>query len=266
GVDEVYHCAAIVSFRSSERKKMIANNVEGTSNLVNACIYNRVKKFCHVSSIAALGRNSNGEPVTEQTSWVPSKKNSGYSESKFYSEAEVWRGMQEGLDSVIVNPSIILGPGDWQSSSAKLFQTIFDGMKFYTKGVTGYVDVHDVVSAMVLLMDDNHFEKSKNQRFVLNAENWSYQDLFFSIADELGKKRPSVYVSDALLGLSWRLAAMGSVFTGKPSAITKETVANSNQKFNFDGTKIISVAEDFQYKKISTSIQEISKILLKERQ
>lgn len=260
GVDEVYHCAAIVSFHSSERKKMISNNVEGTANLVNAALKNGVKKFCHVSSIAALGRTNSDIPVTEETSWVPSKKKSGYSESKFFSEVEVWRGIQEELDSVIVNPSIILGPGNWKSGSPKLFKTINDGMQFYTKGITGYVDVRDVVNVMLLLMDDKNFETCKNQRYLLNATNLSYQELFCTIADELGKKRPRVYAPDVLLGVAWRFAALSGIF-GNPSPITHETVANSNQKFYFDGSKITQKIEGFNYRDISETIKEVSEIL-----
>ncbi|NQU85506.1 MAG: NAD-dependent epimerase/dehydratase family protein [Mariniphaga sp.] len=266
GVEKVYHCAAIVSFYTADRKKMIANNVDGTANLVNASIHNGVKKFCHVSSIAALGRTLNGIPVTEETSWIPSKKNSGYSESKFFSEAEVWRGIQEGLDSVIVNPSIILGPGEWDTGSPKLFKSIYDGMKFYTKGITGYVDIEDVVKAMVLLMSDKNFESCKNQRFLLNSENRSYHDIFYSIADELRKKRPQYYVSDFMLGFVWRLAAFGSFITRKPSVITRDAVTNSNRKFYFDGNKINQKIEDFRYKNISDSVKDICAILLSEKQ
>jgi dihydroflavonol-4-reductase len=138
GVETIYHCAAIVSFDPNERKEMIANNVEGTSNLVDAAIQKGVKRICHVSSISALGKTGNGEPVTEETNWIPSRKNTGYSQSKFFSEAEIWRGIEEGLDAVIVNPSIIVGPGKWGSGSPALFRVVNKGMKFYTRGSTGF--------------------------------------------------------------------------------------------------------------------------------
>jgi len=201
GITEIYHCAAIVSFDPKERKKMIANNVEGTANLVNAALENGVRKFCHVSSVAALGQLENGQLIAEETNWVPSKKVSGYSESKFFSEAEIWRGMEEGLDAVIVNPSIILGPANWETGSAKMFKTVWDGMKFYTNGITGFVDVKDVVSAMILLMNDTNFSTVKNKRFLLSSENCSYRDIFFQIADALGKPRPKYFASSFLLGI-----------------------------------------------------------------
>jgi nucleoside-diphosphate-sugar epimerase len=236
---------------------MISNNVEGTANLIDSALHNGVAKFCHVSSIAALGRNNNDEPVTEETSWTPSKKNTGYSESKFFSEAEVWRGIHEGLNAVIVNPSIILGPGNWDSGSPKIFKTIYDGMKFYTKGITGYVDARDVAKAMVQLMDNKNFENCKNQRYLLNSANVSYQQLFYSIADELGKKKPSFFTSDPMLEVGWRAAAVAGFITRKPSPVTRDTVANANRHFYFDGTKITKKVPDFVYRDISETIRDV---------
>lgn len=255
GVTEIYHCAAIISFQTKERSKMISNNVDGTANLVNAAIENGVSKICHVSSIAALGRLENGEPVTEDTNWIPVKKISGYSESKFFSEAEIWRGIEEGVDAVIVNPSIILGPANWKNGSAKMFKTIWDGMKFYTKGITGFVDVKDVTRAMIQLMDKSIFETCKSQRFVLNSENLSYKNVFTQIANELDKPKPTIFASNFLLSIVWRIAIFASRLTGKSSMITRETVANSNEINNFDGSKITRTI-DFKYLPISESIKQ----------
>lgn len=264
-VSEIYHCAAIVSFDPKERKRMIANNVEGTANLINAAIENGVKKICHVSSIAALGRLEDGLLVTEETNWVPAKRISGYSESKFFSEAEVWRGIEEGLDAVIVNPSIIFGPSNWETGSSKMFKTIWNGMKFYTRGITGFVDVKDVVKAMILLMDETNFEKAKNQRFLLNSENLSYERVFGQIADALIKPRPKYFASDMLLKIVWRAAKAASLFSGNPSLITRETVANSNNEFNFDGSKIVKQF-NFEYLPISESIKQTAAFLKSDMQ
>ena len=254
GVDEIYHCAAIVSFDPKDRVQMISNNVEGTANLVDAAIENGVKKICYVSSIAALGKLQNGEVVTEETNWVPTKKNSAYSESKFFSEAEIWRGIEEGLEAVIVNPSIIIGPGNWESSSARLFKTIWDGLKFYTKGVTGYVDVNDVVDIMVRLMEDERFEEHKNQRYLLNAENLSYEAIFNQIADALEKPRPSVFASDFMAGIAWRASAVWSRLSGKTPTITKELATGKNEINKFDGSKVVNVL-GFQYASVAESIK-----------
>jgi len=263
GVDEVYHCAAIVSFNPKERTQMTRNNVEGTANLVNAALENGVKKFCHVSSVAALGKAENGYLVDESTNWVPSKKISGYSESKFFSETEIWRGIEEGLDAIIVNPSIVLGPANWNSGSSQIFKTVWNGMKFYTRGITGYVDVNDLVEAIVQLMDDENFQKHKNQRFLLNAENLSYQDVFSQIADVFGRTRPKYHASPFLLGFVWRAAALYSWLSRKPSAITRETASSSANIRKFDGSKITRKL-DFNYRPVSQSIQQTSNFFLKD--
>ena len=260
-VSVIYHCAAIVSFVSKDRQQMISNNVEGTANLVNAAIENRVKRICHVSSIAALGKLNDGAFVTEQTNWVPSKKASGYSESKFFSEAEIWRGTEEGLDAVIVNPSIILGPANWNTGSAKIFKSVWDGMKFYTKGVTGFVAVQDVVKSMMQLMEDTNFESCKNQRYILSAENLSYQSIFSQIADALNKPRPGIWATDFLLALVWRVAGMASIFTRKAPLITKEAASGRNKMNNFDGSKITRTIY-FSYTSISETIQTTCRFLL----
>jgi len=263
GIDEVYHCAAIVSFNPKERSQMIRNNVDGTANLVNASLENNVKKFCHVSSVAALGKAENGYLVDEATNWVPVKRNSGYSESKFFSETEIWRGIEEGLNAMIVNPSIVLGPGNWNSGSAQIFKTVWDGMKFYTRGITGYVDVNDVVDAIVQLMDDNNFQKHKNQRFLLSAENLSYHEVFSLIADALGKPLPKYYASPFLLAIVWRVAALYSGLSGNPTAITRETASSSATVRKFDGSKITREL-DFEYTPVAESIQQTSKLFLKD--
>jgi len=244
---------------------MISNNVDGTANLVNAAIENGVTKICHVSSIAALGRLENGEPITEETNWIPVKKISGYSESKFFSEAEIWRGIEEGLDAVIINPSIILGPAKWENGSAKMFKTIWDGMKFYTKGVTGFVDVKDVTRAMIQLMNESNFKTCKSQRFVLNSENLSYESVFSQIASELDKPKPTIFASNFLLNIVWRVATFASLLTGKPSMITRETAASSNQINNFDGSKITQTI-NFKYLPISESIKQTAAFLKRDMQ
>jgi dihydroflavonol-4-reductase len=263
GVTEIYHCAAIVSFDPKERKRMIANNVEGTANLVNAALEKGVRKICHVSSVAALGRLDEQQLITEETNWVPSKKISGYSESKFFSEVEIWRGIEEGLNAVIVNPSIILGPANWETGSAKMFKTVWDGMKFFTRGVTGFVDVRDVVKAMILLMDEQYFEKIKNQRFLISSENLSYETVFCQIADALAKPRPKYNASGGLMEMVWRVLWIISLLTRKSPLITRETAANSNVKRKFDGSKIKNYF-DFEYLPVSESIKQTSAILKQE--
>lgn len=263
GVTEIYHCAAIVSFDRKDRAQMISNNVEGTANLVNAAIENGVKKICHVSSIAALGRLQNGELVTEETNWIPSKRHSAYSESKFFSEVEIWRGIEEGLDAVIVNPSIIIGPGNWNSSSPRIFKTVYEGLKFYTRGVTGYVDVLDVVNAMVLLMDEQNFDSCKNQRFLLNAENLSYEEVLNQIADAFSKPRPSVFASGFMMGIAWRLSAVLGLINRKTPAITRDITASSKEINRFDGSKIVK-ALNFTYAPVLETIKRTARSFIRD--
>ena len=263
GVSTIYHCAAIVSFHGDDNDMMLNNNVKGTGNLIDAAIHNGVSRFCHVSSIAALGKTQDGSEITEETYWIPSKRKSGYSLSKFFSEMEVWRGIEEGMDAVIVNPSIILGPGNWEIGSPKLFQSIWKGLHYYTKGITGFVDVRDVVKAMILLTDDLHFDQLKNQRFILNAGNLSYQDFFNRIADALHKPRPRSFASDIKLHLAWRMAKAGSFFTGKRPVITRDAVSGTNQKNHYSGEKIIRTC-GFEYLQLNKSISDIAEIFLKD--
>ena len=257
GINEIYHCAALVSFHASDRDSMLNNNVKGTANLIDAALHNRVRKFCHVSSIAALGKTHDGSEINEETYWTPSKRKSGYSLSKFFSEMEVWRGIEEGLEAVIVNPSIILGPGNWDIGSPKLFQAIGKGLKYYTKGENGFVDVRDVAKAMIMLMDETNFEQTKNQRFILNASNLGYQDFFYKIADALQKPRPKTFASDLILQMAWRAARLASFFSGKRPTITREAISGSNKINRFNGEKIKSTI-NFNYRDLDETILDIA--------
>ncbi|MDP4207132.1 MAG: NAD-dependent epimerase/dehydratase family protein [Bacteroidota bacterium] len=263
-VELVYHAAATVSFQAQDRNMMLENNVDGTANLINASLECGVKRFCHVSSVAALGRNENGDPVKEDTMWVPEKRQSNYSESKFFSEMEVWRGIHEGMDAVIVNPGIILGPGNWQSGSPLFFTTVWNGLKYYTRGGTGYVDVRDVVKGMLLLTDDLYWEDVKNKRYVLCAENHTYQEIFSSIADALGKPRPSVFANERLLNIGWRLAALKAFLTRTRPVITKETIRSASNISTYSGKRISDSLSAFSYTPIENTIKDIAGIFLKD--
>lgn len=251
GITKVYHCAALVSFKKADKNQMRNINVEGTRNIVDACIENKVQKLCYVSSIAALG--SPEEPndlVTEKTPWTPEEKRSAYSASKFNSELEVWRGIEEGLDAVIVNPSIILGPGQWHKGSSLLFTSIAKGMKYFTRGITGYVDVRDVSKAMVLLMDSN----IKNERFLLNAANCSYEFIFKSIAKALNLPEPNRYASPLLTEIAWRLASLKKIFLFKEPSFTRATAQSSHSCTYYSSQKIKDEL-DFQFISVEDSIK-----------
>ncbi|MDR2911148.1 MAG: NAD-dependent epimerase/dehydratase family protein [Bacteroidales bacterium] len=260
GITEIYHCAAIISFRRADHRKMIRNNVERTSNIVNAAIKNGVKKICHVSSISALAHSPEGSDVTETSNWEPSKKVSGYSKSKFLSEMEIWCGIEEGLDAIIVNPSIILGPTNWETGSARIFKAIWNRLPFYTRGITGYVDVKDVVSAMIKLMQPQVFDKTKNQRYIINAENISFYELFAQIARTLEKPAPKYLCTNTILKIACTLATITSLITRKPPVITPETIASSNKINKYDGSKITRMI-NFQYTPIVETIKQTATFL-----
>jgi dihydroflavonol-4-reductase len=262
GIDTIYHCAAMISFDSQFHKTMLNSNIKGTANLVDAAIENGVKRICHVSSVSALGKTSNGETVSENTNWIPSRKNTGYSQSKFYSETEIWRGVEEGMDAIIVNPSIIIGPGNWSSGSPSFFRAIYKGMRFYTRGTTGYVDIRDVVDAMLLLMDNTNFEIGKNQRYLINAENLSYREFFTRVAKTLGRPAPSVYASPVLLEIAWRMSAIVSFIIRKPSLITRETASSGSSVTYFNGSKI-SEKFGFLYRSVDEAIEHTAKVFLR---
>ncbi|MEO6813161.1 MAG: NAD-dependent epimerase/dehydratase family protein [Ginsengibacter sp.] len=257
GISHVYHCAAIVSFDHKERYHLLKINVEGTANVVNACIDARVQKLVHVSSVAALGRIRKGETVTEKMNWTQETSNSIYGKSKYLGELEVWRGIGEGLNAVIVNPTIILGGDNWETGSSAIFKTAYNEFKWFTEGISGFVDVRDVVRAMILLMNS----EITAQRFILNGENLSYREIFSEIADCFGKRKPYKKVTPFLAGIVWRMELIKTMMTGKKHLLTKETARTSQAKVFFDNSKILKALPQFQFNKIKDTIIDTCAIL-----
>lgn len=249
-VEQVYHCAAKVSFSPEGYDSMTQTNVKGTANLVNLCLDASVRKLCHVSSVAAIGRALDGEQITEETVWKTSSLNSNYAISKYGAEQEVWRGVAEGLDAVIVNPTIILGWGNWMDGSSSMIRKVHEGLHFYTRGLNGFVDVSDVSKAMINLMDSPH----KNQRFILNAENLSYLDFFTMAAGFLNKKAPSHLAGPFLSELAWRAEKIKKIFTGKIPLITQETARTANNRYFYSQDKIRELL-GFQFIPVKKSLE-----------
>jgi dihydroflavonol-4-reductase len=256
GVDYVYHCAAFISFNPREQKEMLAVNVEGTSNVVNACLENSVKKLCHVSSIASLGQAEKGEFIDENAKWKTSRINSGYAISKYGGEREVWRGIEEGLDAVIVNPSVIIGAGCHPGATYRLFQSIKNLIPFYSLGVNGYVDVHDVVNAMILLMESD----IKGERFVLNSENLSTKEFLIKVADILGKPHPRIAANKSVMtAIAW-LDEMRARLTKSDPLLTRENVRSATSKAYYSAEKF-STAFNYSFIPMSESLTQTFKIL-----
>ena len=199
-VSQVYHCAALISFDPKDYKEMRKVNIHGTAIIVNLSIDAGVKKLCYVSSIAAIGDEVHKEIVDEENEWNGNQNNHGYAITKYGAEMEVWRGSQEGVEIVIVNPGVILGSGFWNSGTGELFSQVNDGFQFYTEGVSGFVGVEDVVKPMIQLMES----EIKNERFILVSENKSFKEILFLIADYLDKKRPSRKVKQWQAEIFWR--------------------------------------------------------------
>ncbi|TND08243.1 MAG: nucleoside-diphosphate sugar epimerase [Bacteroidetes bacterium] len=252
GVRHVYHCAASVSFIPAEREQMLKNNIEGTANLVNAAMEKKISRLCHVSSVATLGKNENGSPADENTHWKNSPKNSWYAISKYGAEREAWRASEEGLDVIIVNPSLVLGPGDQSRSSLEVFATAKKGLRWYTDGMAGFVDVRDVAAAMIALMESD----VKNERFVLSAENLGFKTAFDRMLGEFGHKPTTKKLSPFLGELAWRLEKIFAALSGRRPRIVKETIRAAQEKIRFDGSKIKRVIPAFEYRPVEKSIAE----------
>ncbi|MBK9479502.1 MAG: NAD-dependent epimerase/dehydratase family protein [Bacteroidetes bacterium] len=235
GVEQVYHCAAMVSFSPRAAERMLKTNIEGTANVVNACLEKKIHKLCHVSSVAALGKALDNEEVTEETFWKNSSENSVYSISKYSSEREVWRGVQEGLQAIVVNPTVILGPGNWAKGSSNLFRSAKKGMKFYTNGITGFVDVRDVASCMIKLMESSIV----NERFIITSENIAYREFFNWANSAFNKSKPVIYAYPILSNLVWRLEKIKCFITQTEPLITKETTRAAHQQNFFSNHKLV---------------------------
>lgn len=252
-VQQVYHCAAIVSFNPKEKQKLHATNIEGTANVVNACLNADVEKLLYVSSVAALGRIRENEIITEKMKWSPQTSNSEYGKTKHLAEMEVWRAVGEGLNAVIVNPTIILGAADWNNSSTAIFKNVYKESPWYTEGINGFVDVADVVKAMTMLMDSNIC----SERFIICGEHSTYHHLFDLIAKAFGKKPPYKSVTPFIASVVWRLEKMKAVFTGKNPLITKETTRTALAKVHFDNSKLLKYLPSFTYQPLQQSILRI---------
>ncbi len=234
GITHVYHTAAVVSFDPKDRGAMDRVNIGGTANVVNGALAAGVKRICQVSSIAAIGRASAGVERTETTPWEAEKHTSAYALSKYEAEMEIYRGIAEGVEAVIVNPCIILGPGASGRSSITLVERLRKGTRFYPPGTNAVVDARDVATCMVQLM-----EKGGNgERYILVGENLPYHRLFKLITSAFGKPEPTMALQPWMLGLGWRFERIRSLLTGSNPLITQATVASSLLSRSYSSVKV----------------------------
>lgn len=254
-VNCVYHCAAKVSFNPKHKDELLETNIVGTENVVNVAIDNKVKKLCYVSSTSALGTLTNGEKITEKVSWQNNVTPSVYSVSKYHAECEVWRGAEEGLEVVIVNPAIIVGPGDWDSGSSAIFNRVWNGLNYYTEGGNGFVDVRDVVGCMITLMNKG----IKNEQFLLVGENLSFKLFFELIAKGLNKNKPKIKATHFLTQLVWRMEKLRTTLSAKEPVITKESAKISVNTECYSNQKIKDIL-GIEFIPISKSIEDTCKV------
>ncbi len=257
GIDMVIHSAAVISFHRQERSLMHQTNIDGTANVVNIALENNIRRFIHISSVAALGRTKNGETVNEKKEWIENTINTQYAISKHKAEMEVWRGIAEGLNAVILNPSTILGFGDWNHSSCAIFKNGFNEFGYYTEGVNGFVEVTDVAKAALQLMETD----ISGERFIISAENWSFKKLLDSIADGLHKKKPHTLATPFIGAIAWRVEKLKALFKNSKPLLTKESAKIAQSKTYFDNSKILAALPGFQFtpprKKYQRKLPEI---------
>lgn len=254
-VTQVYHCAAWVSFKQADKDPMISTNVNGTANVVNACVDAKAR-LVHVSSIAAVGTAKTGELITEKHYIEETPVSNIYAISKLESEMEVWRGIAEGLDAVVVNPSVIIGAAAGTNGSGQIFETIRKGISFYSGGSVGLVDVADVARCMIALMNTD----VTAERYIINSENWDYKNLFTTVATRFGVPPPTREAKPWLLELAWRAASLVGKLTGKDPSLDKISAQSGSQVLNYDNTKI-KKAIGIEFKPVSKTIDEVVSVL-----
>lgn len=263
GVKTVIHCAAIVSFDPRDKEELNKVNIEGTANLVNTCLSMGVSELLYISSVAALGKpssinNLNKEVlINEDQKWADSPLNSHYAKSKYEGECEIWRGEAEGLKVAVVNPSIIIGEGDWDKSSSRLFKYVWDENRFLTSGFINYIDVDDIASIVEQIIST----KIYGDRYILNGGKVSYREFFEMVASRFSKKAPTTLLSGFWIGLLWRIEYLRSILTKSKPLITRETAISASYNFYFDNSKIKEKL-GFEFHSLETSLDRICKYYL----
>lgn len=252
-VEQVYHCAAIVSYDPKQKNQMFATNIEGTANVVNVSINAGVDKFCFVSSVSALGQRLKDGEIDESMNWNEETSGSNYGRSKYYAEMEVWRGIGEGLKAVIVNPVIILGAGNWNEGSTKIFKTAYEELPYYTDGESGFVDIKDVINIMIQLMES----EISGERFIVSAANRKYKDIFTDIANTFGKKPPHIKVTPFMVAFIWRFYSLKSMFSNDISLLTRETARSAQAIVKYNNNKIKNFIPSFAYTSLDETIKRV---------
>ena len=236
GITQVYHCAAMISFDPKDYYELKKVNRDGTANVVNLCLSHNVQKLCHVSTIAIFDESLDGSSIDEEDEWNPEIKHNVYAITKYGAEMEVWRGIQEGLRAVIINPGVILGEGFWHTGSGVIITHVAKGIKYYPQGGTGFVDIKDVVNYMHLLMD----RPVSNERYILVGHNLLYQELLQQLAPLVGASKPRKKVSKNILLFLANLDAIRVFVMGGKRKLIKEMAHSMDSISTYNGNKIVT--------------------------
>ena len=256
-VDVVIHSAAIISFVPGQFNAMYKVNVEGTAHMVNAALEKNVKQFLHVSSVAALGRSLDKQFINEESEFEHTKLDTGYGLTKHLAEMEVWRAGSEGLPVTMINPSMIMGAGYWDTGTAKLVDTVFRNLKYYPLGQTGFVDVRDVADMSILMLE----QQLMKRRMLCCGANFKIREMIEIISKALDKKPPAIALSPILCGIAWRLEWLRSKLAGTEPLITKETLSTSAHNFSFDNSKSVDQL-GFVYRDLRRTMDETCTLYL----
>ena len=256
-VSIVIHAAAMVSLHPRDKKRLMQVNVEGTANVVNCCLSQKISKLIHISSVAAVGRPRKMISVDENQKWVDGPYNSTYAESKYLAELEVMRGQEEGLNTVLLNPSAILAPADTTRSTGKLFEYVLEQRRFYVDGFINYVSVRDVATIVERFISLD----APGQRFIVNGGSTSYKELFESIAKHLHKRAPSIRVPQPLIGLLAKASTVFSMLTGADPLITTEVARITAQSIVYNNQKISKLLQ-YEFEPLDHTLEWCAKYYL----
>ncbi len=260
GITTVYHCAALISFDTSDEKALRKINIEGTANIVNLCVDFKIKKLCYISSIATMDKSLGEKFVTENFTWNQEKYHNEYAISKHGAEIEVWRGTQEGVPAIILNPGVILGPGSWNMGSGQLFKKIGEGLNYHFPKTTGFVGVLDVVNAAITIMGSN----IQNEQYIVVAENLSFAEVLGLVAESIQKPAPKKPLKPWMVFIGWVYQSIANFLFGSKKLITREDY-KSLFKHSFYSSAKLKSDFSFEYTPIKEVILETGKLFRKEQ-
>ncbi len=253
-VGQVYHCAGVVSFDDRRRKEMMRTNIRGTEEVVNAALSAGVGKLVHISSISALGHPRHLQHLDESFVWERSRRNTQYGISKFLAEQEVWRGVAEGLNAVILNPSLIIGRGRLDEGTNRFFKWVARGLPFAPPGSSGFVDVRDVADAAIGVMEAD----VSGRRYLVNAANLTFREFLQLVADSLGVSGPRFSAGKLVRSLGWRASVLSGRLSGEEPLLTSETAKWSSFRYTYGGEALMELLGR-RYRSVEESVAEVGK-------